>query len=51
MQPLVHQEALMMQRMLKVLSRRALPDRKINLGDFGDIALVTTADSVFPRFS
>ena len=38
-------------RMLKVLSRRALPDRKINLGDFGDIALVTTADSVFPRFS
>ena len=34
-------------RMLKVLSARALPDRKINLGDFGDIALVTIGDSAF----
>ena len=31
----------------EVLSGRALPDRKINLGDFGDIALVTIGDSAF----
>ena len=35
----------------EVLSGRALPDRKINLGDFGDIPLVTIRDSAFPRFS
>ena len=35
----------------EVLSGRALPDRKINLGDFGDIPLVTIGDSAFPRFS
>ena len=35
----------------EVLSGRELPDRKINLGDFGDIPLVTIGDSAFPRFS
>ena len=35
----------------EVLSGRALPDRKINLGEFGDISLVTIRDSAFPRFS
>ena len=35
----------------KVLSGRALPDQKINLGDFWDIPLVTIGDSTFPRFS
>ena len=35
----------------KVLSRRALPDRKINLSDLGDIPLFTIGDSAFPRFS
>ena len=35
----------------EVLSGRALPDRKINLGDLWDNPLVTTRDSAFPRFS
>ena len=35
----------------EVLSRRALPDRKINLDDFGDIPLVTIGDSAFTHFS
>ena len=35
----------------EVLSGRALPDQKINLGGFGDIPLVTIGDSAFPRFS
>ena len=35
----------------EVLSGRALPDRKINLGDLGDIPLVTIGDIAFPRFS
>ena len=35
----------------EVLSGRELPDRKINLDDFGDIPLVTIRDSAFPRFS
>ena len=35
----------------EVLSGRALTDPKINLGDFGDIPLVTTGDSAFPPFS
>ena len=35
----------------EVLSGRELPDRKINLGDFGDIPLVTIGDSAFPSFS
>ena len=35
----------------EVLSGRELPDRKINLGDFRDIPLVTIRDSAFPRFS
>ena len=35
----------------KGLSARAFPDRKINLGDFGNIPLVTIGDSAFPRFS
>ena len=35
----------------EILSGRALPDRKINLGDYGDIPLVTIGDSAFPRFS
>ena len=35
----------------EVLSGRALPDRKINLGGFRDIPLVTIGDSAFPRFS
>jgi hypothetical protein len=35
----------------EVLNGRVLPDRKINLGDFGDIPLVTIGDSAFPRFS
>ena len=35
----------------KVLSRRALPDQKINLSDLGDIPLFTIGDSAFPRFS
>ena len=35
----------------EVLRGRALPDRKINLGDFGDIPLVTIEDIAFPRFS
>ena len=35
----------------EVLSGRALPDRKINLGDLGDIPLVTIGDNAFPRFS
>ena len=59
MQPLVHQEALTMQGCWKsrlfltkvLVDGRALPDRKINLGHFGDISLVTIGDSFFPRFS
>ena len=58
MQLLEHQKALMMQGCWKshlffdkVLSGRALPDQKINLGDFGDIPLVTIRDSAFPSFS
>ena len=54
MKPLVHQEAIMTQRVVffdEVLSGRTLPDRKINLGEFGDISLVTSRDSAFPRFS
>ena len=35
----------------EVLSGRALPDRKTNLGDLGDIPLVTIGDNAFPRFS
>ena len=35
----------------EVLSGRELPDRKINLGDFGDIPLVTIRDGAFPRFA
>ena len=35
----------------EVLSGRAFPDRKINLGDLGDIPLVTIGNSAFPRFS
>ena len=35
----------------EVLSGRALPDQKINLGDFWDIHLVTIGDSTFPHFS
>ena len=35
----------------EVLSGTALPDRKINLGNFGDIPLVTIGDHAFPRFS
>ena len=35
----------------EVLSGRGLPDRRINLSDFGDIALVTIGDSAFPQFS
>ena len=34
----------------EVLSGRALPDRKINMGDFGDIPLVTIEDSAFSLF-
>ena len=58
MQPLEHQDALMTQGCCKsrlffgkVLSRRALPDQKINLSDLGDIPLFTIGDSAFPRFS
>ena len=59
MKSLVHQEALMMQGCWKsrlfltkvLVDGRALPDRKINLGHFGDISLVTIGDSFFPRFS
>ena len=35
----------------EVLTGRALPDQKINLGDLGDIPLVTIGDSAFPCFS
>ena len=35
----------------KVLSGRALPGRKINLGDFGDIPLVTIGNIAFSRYS
>ena len=35
----------------EVLGGKALPDRKINLGDLWDNPLVTTRDSAFPRFS
>ena len=35
----------------EVFTGRSLPDQKINLGDFGDIPLVTIGDSAFPRFS
>ena len=35
----------------EVLSGRELPDRKINLGDFGDIPLVAIRECAFPRFS
>ena len=34
----------------EVLSGRALPDRKINLGGFRDIPLVTIGDSAFLVF-
>ena len=35
----------------EVFTGRSLPDQKINLGDFGDIPLVTIGDSAFPSFS
>ena len=59
MQPLEHQAPRAHNaRMLKdssffdeFLSGIAFPDWKANLGDFGDIPLVTIRDSAFPRFS
>ena len=35
----------------EILNGNCLPDRKIALGDYGDIPLVTIGDSAFPRFS
>ena len=35
----------------EILSGSVIPDRKIALGDFGEIPLVTIGDSAFPRFS
>ena len=35
----------------KILKGDVLPDRVINLGDFGYVPLVTVEDSAFPQFS
>ena len=34
-----------------ILNGGAIPDRKIMLGEYGEISLVTVGDSTFPRFS